>query len=132
MPYRLLKTRINTNFSRIVKPFKTTQAFADWLADAALDWQIKVPFADNSLESASVQYDLVSGNQPLYVEVRLMQSTRQTSYCFDVFIVIHFATYDDAVAKIVDLCDTRLSALRRQYNGDWIIDDKSLTLSCLR
>ncbi len=132
MPYRLLKARINTNFNRAVKPFKTAAAFAAWTDQPAYQIAERSTFSDVNLESGAAQYDLRAASSELVVEIRIMQSAKLTTYCFDVFIVLHYTAPSKALDGVAQLYQTRLAALRQQYNGDWIIGDQDLTLSCLR
>ncbi len=131
MPYKILKQRINTNFSRIIKPFKTSDSFAKWTARPDYQFSTLKAFSDCNLESATAAYHVCAAGAKLDVEIRLMQSTRHTSYCFDVFLWLKFESYSAQIESIISCYDDRLEALRAQYNGDWIIEDQDLTLSVL-
>ncbi len=132
MPYQLLKARINTNFHRIIKPFKNLPAFCDWTNQANLTISEQTAFSDNNLENGSACYQIATADQMIAIDIKLMQSTKLTSYCFDVFLVINYTMLNDEVKAISALYQQRLTALRQQYNGDWVIGDQDLTLSCLR
>ncbi|PIE77253.1 MAG: hypothetical protein CSA13_00355 [Clostridiales bacterium] len=131
MPYKLLKQRINTNFSRIVKPFKNRSAFAEWTERPDYIIETALDFSDVNLESAQAVYNVIFDDAQIAVEIRLMQSTHYTSYCFDLFLVLRYDELNSATASVIAHYDARLEALRRQYNGDWIIGDGDLTLSAL-
>ncbi len=132
MPYQLFKARINTNFNRIIKPFKNLTAFRDWTNQANLTISEQIAFSDNNLENGSASYQIATAKQMITIDIKLMQSTKLTTYCFDVFLVINYNVVSDEVKAICALYQQRLSELQKQYNGNWIIGDQDLTLSCLK
>ncbi len=132
MPFRLLKARINCNYNRIIKPFKTLENFTNWTDNTDFSISQIEPFSDSNLESASVRYSTSYQSSTVDIKLNLMQSTGLTSYCFDVFLMINYAELNSAAEAIIALYRVRLDALRYQYNGDWIIADSDLTLTNLK
>ncbi len=132
MPYQLLKARINCNYNRIIKPFKSLNNFITWTNRADFTVEQAIAFSDSNLERASAQYKISYQSTNVAIDLKLMQSTSLTSYCFDVFLMINYAELNSAVETVIALYQTRLEALRYQYNGDWIINDSDLTLTNLR
>ncbi len=132
MPYKLLKQRVNTNFNRIIKPFRSRAAFTEWSERSDYIIETVADFSDCNLESAAAAYRVTIGDLAITVDLRIMQSTRQTSYCFDVFLMLRYDDADAIIDAVVNHYAMRLEALRRRYNGDWIIGDGDLTRSSLR
>ncbi len=132
MPFQLLKARINCNYNRVIKPFKTQESFVSWTNNNAFTICQINAFSDSNLESARARYQVSYQNSTVDIKLNLMQSTSQTSYCFDVFLMLNYNELNSAVETIIALYRARLEALRYQYNGDWIISDSDLTLTNLK
>ncbi len=132
MPYQLLKARINCNYNRIIKPLKSLDNFITWTNCADFNVKQALAFSDSNLENATAQYKVSYQSTTVMIDLKLMQSTQLTSYCFDVFLVMNYNALNADVDKIVALYRERLEALRYQYNGNWIISDGDLTLTNLR
>ncbi len=132
MPFQLLKARINCNYNRVIKPFKRLEDFINWTDNINFSIRKTEAFSNSNLESAQASYQVNYQNNTVDIKLNLMQSTGQTSYCFDVFLMLNYDQLNTAVETIIALYQARLEALRYQYNGNWIISDSDLTLTNLK
>lgn len=133
MPFKLLKTRINTHYQQAIAPFKNAKQFQDWLNDTSVQSVETVQgLQDNNLESAHAIYAVQFNDQRYQLDVRIVQSTQLTIYCFDVFIMLKTTSADKLEQALYHTINSRLEQLRRKYNGNWVIGDDDLTLSVLQ
>jgi len=69
------------------------------------------------------------------VEINFMQGTSRTEYCTEVHLIHRGFEDSDEGEKaregLKELWEEALEKLRAEINGDWVIEDRDLTQSCL-
>lgn len=133
MPFKLLKTRINTHYRQAIAPFINAEQFQCWLNNTIIQVVETVQsIQDINQESAHVVYTIQIDEKRYQADVRVVQSTKLTAYCFDVFIILNTTSSDSIEPQLSDTIEACLEKLRHNYNGNWTISDDDLTLSILQ
>ncbi len=67
------------------------------------------------------------------VEINFMMAASKTEYCTEIH-VLHKGLLDNIETKefFSEFWKEKLEILRKNYNGDWIIEDKDMVLSVLK
>ncbi len=134
MSYFLSKVRINTHFNQLKKHFKSSELIESWLADCPVQTMLtsSSPFEDQYQMTAHAAYVIHAPQGDYNLALKMMQSTRDTTYCFDVFFMLSPQEDSDDFKAIANVLSTGLDALRHTYNGDWLISDDDLTMSAFK
>lgn len=143
--------RLYSDLGRAYRSFTKTEQLSRWLAkDAAVTSTDTLTLREVCTESVSWVWEITESERErilkanctdclhsdgaitYQLEIRFMKCTSLTEYCTEIHVLQYGFSDDEAGeearAGYYTLWTEKLEALRRLINGNWIIQDRDLTL----
>lgn len=149
MSFIRTKVRINASITQGMRFFLIESQVDKWLGrplkvenkkegiyhiefqDQGRIWQSKSIILEKDFEKR-IKFDMMSPEANLCpVEVYFMPCTSETDYCTEIHVMHHDLSDEDQVI-FKGFWQRKLNDLRQLCNGDWVIEDRDLSLSALR
>ena len=102
------------------------------LEDQGLFWESQTTILEKDFEKC-IKFDMMSPEtqKSNLVEVYFMPCKSKTNYCTEIH-VMHYGLTDEEKVFFQGFWQRKLNDLRQLCNGDWVIEDRDLSLSALR
>lgn len=133
MKYIIIKTRVNTDFTKFRKIFseadslKKTIDFFVKLENTEVNF-LNYNYSELKLMSGKADFSAEISGYKFPLRIDFMQSTYKTEMCFDVFVIIYdINKSQDLSQKLKKIFSEFLESLRNKYNGNWHITDMDLS-----
>lgn len=135
-----VSTRVNYDIKRSMLSFYESKYLEKWLLPDEKFYKVLSKGPSKIQQKKMITFDCsdfkhYNQNIPLKIEAHFMNCTRETYYCTEVHLVIT-STNEDVFVKIADDIKSDFNHLlemfRKSINGDWVIKDNELMLSCLK
>ncbi len=127
MNFYLIRTRLSTHLIPLRKIFSNTESFLESINKDKLfkDFEVFLSdYSEQNLASGICTINFKKNKSNFKVDIRFMQSTRLSEFCFDLVAVVWSNTDEINLKVLKEEMSLYFEKLRYKFNKDLIISDE--------